>query len=452
MGESKAPIQIKSLKGRMALVKAFFNVVPTVNQMRIIDAIFLGKDNRIVINAFTRYGKSWAVSIGVLLYIYFNDGKRILLVSPSDKQSGILRNYIGEFIIGSPLEDIVEFEVVKIAGKLKKEVSKRRVTFKNGCELQVHSAEGKAERLMGFGGDLIILDESCLIDYEVYQSKISRMLGDNPDSKLVELGNPWHKNNQFWEHWTDPSFYKIRIDYKIGLREGRITRDFVDEQRKLLTPLYFRVLYDSAFPDEAEDSLFNSEKIRIAIEKDLEVDKSWKRVHGLDVAEMGRDYTVLTSGWWKNGVLVVDSVESWSKAETMTTVLRVKDLVKKNELLTVDSTGVGSGVADRLSELGFNVVKAKSGSSPSRNKDRFLNLKAQYHWALKELLDDESIELPVHNKLREELGKLTYEITAAGKIRVIKPSDKSPDFADSLVFLVGGVVSANTGVASVSVY
>ena len=69
---------------------------------------------------------------------------------------------------------------------------------------------------MGWGGDLVILDESCLITEEVYRSKISRMLGDNPDSMLVEIGNPWNRLNQMWKHWNDPIFTKFHIPYTLS--------------------------------------------------------------------------------------------------------------------------------------------------------------------------------------------------------------------------------------------
>lgn len=235
------------------MCRLFFDHEPTGKQEEIIRSIAYQENKRIVISAFTRYGKTLSVVIGVLLYILFNENKKILIIAPIYDQANILRNYTAENIFKCPiLTNLLETEV-KGAERLKREASKKRITFKNGCELTILSAKGEAKRLLGWRGDLIILDEACLIDLEVYRQKISRMLRDNQDAILVEIGNPWSKNNQFYEHWKDPNFRKIYIDYKVGLKEGRIKEDYVEEQRRLLTPIEFKVLYEAEFSEESED-------------------------------------------------------------------------------------------------------------------------------------------------------------------------------------------------------
>ena len=101
----------------------------------------------------------------------------------------------------------------------------------------------------------------CLVKNEAY-TKILRMLGDNPEkSTLIELYNPWNKNNKAYDHSLDPDFYHIRIDWKDALREGITTQEFIDSQRKDITPLEFTVLYDSQFPSQSEDAVFDMSKV-----------------------------------------------------------------------------------------------------------------------------------------------------------------------------------------------
>ena len=236
--------EILRTKDVYVLAKALFNFELTKTQEEIVQTIAFSDHNRVVICCMTRYGKTRCTAIGILLYILLNKDKRILLLAPRFDQTSILRNYMAEGIMECPLLiDMLDLDYETKAEHLKKEISRKRITFKNGCELIVLSAEGTAERLMGFGADLLIIDESCLISYEVFRSKISRMLGDSPESILIEIGNPWSRDNQFYEHWIDSKFKKIHIGYEIALREGRVSPVFLEEQKQLLTSTEFQVLY-----------------------------------------------------------------------------------------------------------------------------------------------------------------------------------------------------------------
>ncbi|RLG90658.1 MAG: hypothetical protein DRO16_01780 [Thermoprotei archaeon] len=52
------------------------------------------------------------------------------------------------------------------------------------------------------------------------------------------------------------------------------------------------------------------------------------------------------------------------------------------------------------------------------------------------MFEEGRIKIPNHPTLIEQLNKLKYEITSAGKIKIIDPEDKSPDFSDSLAYAV----------------
>lgn len=455
------------------LVYDFFGVWLTEGQTEIVYAIANPKDKRVVISTFTRYGKSYTVAMGVLIYIYFNDNKKINLIAPRYDQTAILRNYIAEFAMSPLLADKIDIDKKGGVDRLKKEVSRKRITFKNGCELRILSAEGSAERLMGWGGDLIVMDESCLIDGEVYRTKISRMMGDSPDSKLVEIGNPWHRNNQMWEHWTDPEYKKIHVGWERGIKEGRIAREFVDQQMKDLTPMEFEILYGANFPEEAEGSLLRWQWIEDAKKREP-TGEPIRKIISCDIAEAGLDYTVLTKvEEFDSGEFWVHEPISWHIADTMITSNRIFDAVKdwKPDLVVVDSTGVGKGVADRLQELitelndkreakwvkaraealkdhqkfnepkpvRVNLNQLKVGTSPRlpRDKQRFANKKAQMFWTMRDLFEEGKVCIPDHRQLVHELRLMQYELGATtGKIKIIDP-EKSPDYADSLCYAIG---------------
>lgn len=432
-------IKLKNLiknKNVHALTLFLFGINLPPKQIEIVKALAFPEHKRTVISAYTRYGKSYAVSIGVCLYILFNKNKKINLIAPTGDQTNILRNYISEFIVGCEvLRSILDIEITrKSADRLKKEVSKKRITFKNGTELRVFSAQGRAERLMGWGGDLIVMDESCLIDPEVYRTRISRMLGDNPNTMIVEIGNPFFKDSHMYDHWIDPNWNKIHIDWKIGIKEDRIEESFVKEQEKILTPMEFQILYEAEFPDDTEDTLIRYEWIQKSISRDYKL-KRPQIVAGLDVAEMGKDLTVLTIAEVYDNKVKVLEIHKWAKQDTMTTVGKVSKYINKKMLINVDATGVGRGVYDRLDELGYNAKEIKVGRSAITETDRFMNQKAEFFWSLRKAFEEGRIDIPSNSELIFQLNNMKYELTSSSKIKIIDPANKSPDYADSLMLV-----------------
>jgi hypothetical protein len=426
-----------------------FNIQLTDKQVEIVDLIAFGEHKRVVISCMTRYGKSFSVAIGVCLWILINEKKKIAIVAPTNEKTTIVRNYIASIVVRSQLMlNLLDIDR-KGSTRIQKEVSKRRMTWKNGVEMRTLSAEGKGEQLMGFGADLLILDESCDIEYEVFRSKVSRMLGDSPNSRIIEIGNPLHRDNHMWEHWTDPNWFKIHIGWEIALNEGRITIEFLNEQRSQLTDREFQILYKAEFPETSEDALIDWKWIEHAYKTPMEIEGTI--IMGADIAEQGNDWTVVTIAIKDNlnRYKVID-VQSWGKTDLMPTVGKIMPLINKYKpkRINIDATGVGSGVYSRLEELkaegrlDATINAFKGGMSPDQeeNKERFLNIKAESYWHTRKLFEENKISIPQNRELISQLSKMKWELTSSEKIRIRDPGtkegdtseEKSPDFSDSL--------------------
>ena len=140
-------IQEKNVKD---LVKIHFNIDLRPSQIEIVRIIAFSEHRKLCVNAMTRYGKTMSCAIGICLYIWFNNNKKIFIIAPQEEQAGILRNFIAGFIIKSRwLRELVDIERDSSIERLKKEASRKRWTFKNGCELRTISAHGESNRLMG---------------------------------------------------------------------------------------------------------------------------------------------------------------------------------------------------------------------------------------------------------------------------------------------------------------
>jgi hypothetical protein len=469
----------RSIPEVKAFVKWLFpNVKPaqfiTDRQVYIVKRIAFSEVKRLSISAFTRYGKSQMVAIGIAIYILINRNKKIKFIGPTDDQAQVIKNYMSELILnsrGDILLNLSELEIKEKRERLKAEASQKRMTFRNGCEYKVITAHGKGFGAMSHGADLVVIDESAMISRESY-AKIVRMLGDDPEnSSLIELFNPWDKDTKAYDHSVSPRFERIQIDYKIGLEEGRITQDFVDEMREDMTPLEFKVLYESDFPDEAEDSIFRLSDINKAetldfgfLEKIEQGEKGFEFVVSCDPADKGLDWTVITWGITKNKQYYeVLGVWSEPKSDLMDVVGK---MLKKAEEITIkgykcgiyfDAIGLGVGVNSRLKELkkemnlDFVELTSCHFGQGSVNKDEFRNKKAENYFRLQDLFREEMVSLKKvkgfqdYHYLKTELLKMKWELTSSMKKMVVDP-DKSPDFADALVFLtwkpdVLGVVS-----------
>jgi hypothetical protein len=245
----------------------------TAGQLRIVGCVLDEQVQRLIISCMTRYGKTRVVAIALLLYILEHHNKKILIIAPTIDQTNIIRNYISEMIANNTtLCNLVDQPTHSGPEHLKSEMSKKRLTFKNGCELITLTAHGEenskdpGKQLMGFGGDIVVLDEACLIMDEVYTSRISRMLGDSPDSKLITIVNPWKITNFAFKQWQNPLFKKVHVDWKQALDEGRITETYLKEQKQLLSDYEWTVLYESKWSTESEDTLIRYDWIQRAIE------------------------------------------------------------------------------------------------------------------------------------------------------------------------------------------
>jgi len=164
-----------------------------------------------------------------------------------------------------------------------------------------------------------------------------------------------------------------------------------------------------------------------------------------DIAEAGKDLTVVCCLLvYDNGEYEIARLQEYSEADTMKTADNIHLIAQdfKPSEVFIDATGVGKGVADRLHALGYNVTQLKVGSNPTREKHRFTNLKAQIYWATRLMFEEGRISVPDNSTLKQQLNSLKWEKQGADKIRIIDPSDKSPDFADSVAYSVGGSLCA----------
>lgn len=427
-----------------SIVKGIFKVlykgpdgkplVLTDYQAKIASEIVFKKHKRLVVTATTRAGKSFVIALSALVRANRNGHETIKIVAPTYKQAQIIMGYIYGHLSDHPTiinNTVLTANEVETLGK---KLNQNEISFLNNSSIAVLSAEGTGARLMGMGATMCICDESELMDDEVFRTRILRMLGDDPNSQLIEIGNPL-SSNHFYEHFMDPNFHKIRIGWQDCVKEGRISQGFIEEQRRLLSPIEFKRLYDAEFVLTEEDNMFSHEKILKAVNGPHSFTGKPEVWFGIDIARFGVDFNVVAViDAYPDGKYDVKKLVKWRQTDTMSTVGRIVELTREHKpvIVKVDESGVGGGVLDRLKEIIPNVTPVNYGEAP-RDPKRFLNTKAESFFNLRTILEEERIRLPSDNTLIQQLVKEKFVFTSEARLKIDDNQDKSPDETDAVV-------------------
>lgn len=413
-------------------------------QHRIIKAILNPYIKKISIRASTRIGKSYSVGLASLLYPIFNKKKKVGIIAPTKDKTKIIMSYIADFLAVSDLEDLIDLDVMQLTKleRLKREVSKNKITFKNGSFIECLSADnkGKGFTLMGKGYDLIIIDESSLLNRDSWV-KIYRMLLESPHTKIVEIGNPFFLNH-FFDHSLDPDWHTIHLNWRDAVKEGRMTMEQVEDQRKELDPQEFEILMEANFVEDWDCVVIPHSKILACVDLHLKEPERFKKtsaggyVLGGDIARGGKDKTVLTILWKDQGFIIVEKIITMNTDNTQHIVNRILELNSEYKFIdiVIDDLGVGSGVSDPLRNIpGINLTRFKAGEKPSGTQaNKFEKRKYEAVWRVRELIYNKEISILDDKNLIRDLATYKKKFTASGKIATEDNKDKSPDYGDSL--------------------
>ena len=296
------------------------------------------------------------------------------------------------------------------------------------------------EALAGVHSDnvLLIIDEASGVPEQVYEAAAGSMSGHNATTLM--LSNPTRSSGTFFEShnrmanswWTRTWSCKD---------SPLVSHEFVDEMELRYGPESnaYRVRVLGEFPLSDDNTIIPYHLVEAAQNRDVVVSEDATVVWGLDVARFGSDATALCK---RQGPIVTE-LRSWRGLDLMQTTGRIvaeyEALApsKRPAEILVDSIGVGSGVVDRLQELGLPVRGVNVAESPSMG-DTYMNLRSELWFKCKAWLEDRSCKLPKDDQLIAELTAIRYSFTSSGKMKAESKDEMrkrglgSPDLADAL--------------------
>jgi len=186
---------------------------------------------RLILNCSRQSGKSTVASILALHRALFYPKNLILLISPSLRQSSELFRRVLDLL-----------DKIKLKPKL---VEENRLSFKLSNKSRIVSLPSTEETIRGFSGvNLIIEDEASRVDDELYYA-VRPMLAVS-GGRLLLTSTPFGKRGHFYKEWEDREFEKIKITAN---ECPRISKEFLEEEKKSLGDFYFRQEYLCEFED-----------------------------------------------------------------------------------------------------------------------------------------------------------------------------------------------------------
>lgn len=323
---------------------------------------------------------------------------------------------------------------------------------------------------------MVILTEAQAVEDWAWEGLFACATAE--DDRVLAVGNPLTPTGMFFETHRSKDWKAFRIsaedhpNVKAGrtVIPGAITRRFVETMARTYgqdSPIYrARVLGE--FPDHDEHTLIHAdwledaarlhERVWAYVDAHLPIPEGPDpRGHpvsfGVDVARFGEDRSAVAIARGP----VLDEIVSWRSSDVMETVGKVIAELRRHRFkkesrgyrLAVDEIGVGAGATDRLREQGWRATGINVSTRP-RDPKRFLNLRAEIYWSLRDKLERGHLAIPRRPDLWEELTAIRWAVNSQGKI-VLEPKDdtrkrlgRSPDLADAVVLALCGHDGAAT--------
>lgn len=387
-------------------------------------------ERRISVRAGHGVGKSTACSWALIWHMTTRYPQKAVVTAPTSAQ------------LFDALYSELKAWINKLPAVLREsfEVFSDRVVLKGAPESSFISARTSSterpEALAGVHSEhvLLVVDEASAVPEQVFEAAAGSMSGHSASTILIS--NPTRNSGLFYKTHHDLASDWFRMHVSC-LNIPLVSSDFVSQIKATYgeesNAFRIRVLGEFALADD--DTLIPAELVDGAIRRDITAGGDDPLVYGLDVARFGSDRTALVK---RKGNVVLE-VKSWGGLDTMQVVGAIVNEAKldKPDEICVDTIGLGSGVADRLREMGHNVrdvnVAESSAMNPNANK-----LRDELWLAVKDWLATKSVRLPADDQLRHELVAPRYSFTSSGKV-VVESKDsmrkrrmRSPDLADAL--------------------
>ena len=231
------------------------------------------KHRKLAILAPRGSGKSFALSVAVCIYMFFNRFRDLIFIlAPSEDQASLIFNYCyRHFADNAFLDGLIDHYRFH---------NKPNITMKGGTVLRraplAPSNQGQAIR--GQHPTMCIVDESPLIDDRLFVDNVEPAIVSNR-APFINLGTPKSKENHMWRYLYDDayehSFERMVFTWRDAVKPGRAysapyTDDDMAEKMREWgeDSIYWRTEYECEFV-ESVSNIFNPELLKGCLTRGL---------------------------------------------------------------------------------------------------------------------------------------------------------------------------------------
>ena len=428
-------------------------------QREVLDAI--SAHERVAVASCHNIGKSFIAACALLWFLYTREPALVVTTAPTWKQ---VRQVIWQY-------------VAREHGRLPEDL---RVL---GECLQTELTIGIGHRAFGWSTDdpnafqgvhsphiMLIVDEAAGVDDKMFEA--ADTLGGGGEYRELLIGNPTAGEGKFFR-----AFHNEALGYETLRVDALSTPNFTGETcppallRELLQPdkveqwradwgedsPAFLSRVHAQFPSADELAVIAPlawfEKAQGRLPGSLPSDVAQV---GVDVARFGSDRSCIAEALGAN----LQALNSYQGIDTTQLAGHVRDRALALQQRTgkpvrvcIDETGVGAGVVDQCKKHTTPAVQYMGVNFGAAAKDsgRFLNLRAEMYWGLRELLRQGNNEPDLSvtasgaevERLGSQLSAIRYVYNAREKIQVESKEEMrkrgmpSPDEADAAVLALG---------------
>jgi hypothetical protein len=224
------------------------------------------KQTKLAILAPRGSGKSFALSVAVTIYMFFNRFRDLVFIlAPTEDQAALIFNYVyRHFADNTFLNGLV---------KNYRFHNKPNITLKGGTIMRraplAPSNQGQAIR--GQHPTFLVVDESPLIDDKLFIDNVEPCIIANK-APFINLGTPKSKDNHMYKYLYDDgyadTFKRLHYTWRDAVKKGdAYSAPYTDEEMldKMMEwgedSIHWRTEYECEFV-ESVSNIFNPEKIK----------------------------------------------------------------------------------------------------------------------------------------------------------------------------------------------
>ena len=428
------------------------------------------RERRVAVKSGNGLGKDFTAAVAVLWYVHAHDPAVVLSTAPTFRQV--------RHVLWRQIHRLYRNATDTLGGTM---LDTRWEVAEDRYAMGLSASD--ADQFQGFHCEnmFVVVDEAEGVAEPIYEAVEAVMTSAHPT--LLLIGNPtttsggfhraFHRERGIYETITMSALESPNVEQGRIVIPGLTTAEWVEERRQMWGEgsEMFRARVMGEFPDRGEDNLIAISDIEAAVyggplvlrqaqderdyaargERDYaargdlvepqahhgQVAEAEPVVLGVDVARFGVDRSVIMV---RRGDVVVDVrvFHGFANTEVAGAVIAaVRD--RSPRQITVDETGLGSGVVDILHEQGQPVYGFNGSAAPLKEDVTCANLRAEGYWTLARRFREHTIRIPRDAELIAELASLRYRYNSRGKVLMESKEDMkrrglpSPDKANALM-------------------